>query len=172
MLGRPFFPAGALVLALVSLAASPSHGQSFVAVEVGGTTLSSEYESYSLFDLGLRLGSLLPNQVNADARVATFPQALTAGVIVLSLDIDVAYVLPLGKGIGATPRGGFSMLAGVGAAAAAAAPGLNYGLGVVAGLTEPVGVRFDYGHRTYLGPGQGTGSSTFSIGIVWVHRAG
>lgn len=168
MFGRPFFPAGALVLALVSLATSPSHGQSFVAVEVGGTALSSEYESYSLFDLGLRLGSLLPNQVNADARIATFPQALTAGVLVLSLDIDVAYALPLGKGIDATPRGGFSMLAGFGGAAAAA-PGFNFGLGVVAGLTEPVGVRFDYSHRTYLGAGEGTGSSTVSIGIVWVH---
>jgi hypothetical protein len=169
MFGRSLLSSVSLVLALGSLAASPSHGQSVVAVEVGATTLGDEYESISLFETGLRFGSLRPKQVNADVRIATYPQALTAGVIVLSSDMDLAYVLPLGKGTVATPRGGFSLLAGFGGEAAAAAPGLNFGLGVVAGLSSPVGVRFDYSHRTYLGAGEGMRASSFSIGIVWVH---
>ena len=157
-------------LALVFLAASPLAGQSFVAVDAGATTLGDEYESYSLFDTGVRLGSLKPNRVNADARIGTFPQALAEGAVVLSIDVDAAYVLPLGKAIAAAPRGGFSILAGGGGGGGVAAPGLTFGLGIVAGLAEPVGVRFDYTHRTYLGMGEGVGSSTFSIGIVWVHH--
>lgn len=169
MFGRSFFLVIGLVLAIGSITATPSHGQSFVAVDLGATRIGDEYDSYSLFDAGVRLGSLRPKQVNADVRIATFPEALTAGVILLSTDIDLAYVLPLGQGIDATPRGGFTMLAGFGGGSGAAAPGLNFGLGVVAGLKSPVGVRFDYTHRTYLGPGQGIRSSTVSIGIVWAH---
>ena len=78
-------------------------------------------------------------------------------------------MLPLGKGTVATPRGGISLLAGASGDGAAGAPCVNFGLGVVTGLTSPVGVRFDYSHRTYLGMGEGIGASSFSIGIVWVH---
>lgn len=155
---------------VIGLVAAPSlHAQSAVAVEGGVITFGDEYESYSFFETGVRFGSLRANRINADIRFATVPQALTAGVIVLSSDMDATYVLRLGKGTVATPRAGFSLVGGASGEGAAGAAGLNFGLGVVAGLTSPVGVRFDYSHHTYLTMGEGVGASSFSIGIVWVH---
>ncbi len=159
-----------LVLAIRFVAAPSLLAQSAVTVDVGVTTVSSEYESISLLETGVRFGSLKSKRVNADVRIATFPRALTAGVIVLATDIDAAYVLPLGKGTVATPRGGFSLVGAASGEGAAGAPGVNFGIGVVAGLTSPIGVRLDYSHRTFFDTGEeGLGASSFSIGIVWVH---
>ena len=171
MFGRSCFPAVALVLAIGALAASRAHSQSVVGVDAGSTTLSDEYESVSLFEVGLRFGSLTRKHVNADVHLATAPQALTVGALVLAADIDAAYVLPLGKDIDATPRAGFSMVAAVGSGGGAGVPGINYGVGVVARLNTPLAIRFDYSHRTFLTPGEGEsiGTSSFLIGIAVLH---
>ncbi len=159
-----------LVLAIGFFAAPSLLAQSAVTVDVGVTTVSAEYESISLLETGVRFGSLKSKRVNADVRIATFPRALTAGVIVLATDIDAAYVIPLGKGTVATPRGGVSLVGAASGDGAAGAPGVNFGIGVVAGLTSPIGVRLDYSHRIFFDTGEeGVGSSSFSIGIVWVH---
>jgi hypothetical protein len=158
-----------LVLAIRFVAAPFLLAQSAVTVDVGVTTVSDEYESISLLETGVRFGSLKSKRVNADVRIATFPKALTAGVIVLATDIDAAYVIPLGKGTVATPRAGLTLVGGVSGEGAGGAYGVNLGLGVVAGLTSPVGIRFDYSRRIFLADGEGLAASSFSIGIVWVH---
>jgi len=159
-----------LVLAIGFVAVPSLPAQSAVTVDVGVTTVSDEYESISLLETGVRFGSLKSKRVTADVRIATFPKALTAGVIVLATDIDAAYVIPLGKGTVATPRGGFSLVGAASGDGAAGAPGVNFGIGVVAGLTSPIGVRLDYSHRTFFDTGEeGVGASSFSIGLVWVH---
>ena len=158
----------ALVLVISSITATQTARQSAVAVDLGVTTFGDEYDSFTLVEAGLRLGGLKPKRINADGRLTTFPQALADGGILLSADIDAAYVAPLGKGVDATPRVGFTMLAGGSSEVGGAAAGVNFGVGIVAGLTSPVGVRFDFGRRIYLS-GDGFGASSFSIGIVWVH---
>ena len=167
MFGRSFIPAVSLVLAIV--AAPSSHAQSSVAFEGGVRSVGDGSESISLFEAGVRFGSLRPKQVNSDIRISTFPQGLTGGVIVLSTDFDAAVVLPLGKGAVATPRAGLSLVGAASGEGAGGAPGLNVGLGVIAGLTSPVGVRFDYSYSTYFAIAEGIRASSFSIGIVWVH---
>ncbi|HWC74550.1 MAG TPA: hypothetical protein VG454_11500 [Gemmatimonadales bacterium] len=169
MFVRRFFPVITLVLAIGCITVTPLWSQSAVALDFGITTLGDEYESYKLLEAGLRFGSLRPKQVNADVRITTFPDALTAGAVLLSADVDATYVLPLRKGIDLTPRAGMSLLGGASGDGADAATGVNFGVGVVAGLTSPIGIRFDFGHRTYLGHGAGVGASSFSMGIVWVH---
>jgi hypothetical protein len=170
MLGRSFLSIASLALAIRFVAAPSLHAQSAVAVDGGITSLGEGYGSISVFETGVRFGSLKPKQVNADVRFATSPKALMSGLIVLAADIDAAFVLPLGQGMVATPRAGVSLLAGVSGEGGGGVPGVNFGLGVVAGLTSPLGVRFDYTHRTYLvGEGEGIGATSFTIGIVWVH---
>ncbi|PYP19538.1 MAG: hypothetical protein DMD54_02360 [Gemmatimonadetes bacterium] len=126
MFGRSLFPSVSLVLAIGFFAVPSLHAQSAVAVDGGVTTLGDGYESISVFETGVRFGSLRRKHVNADVRLATAPQALTLGALVLAADIDAAYVLPLGKGIDATPRAGFSMVAAVSTGGAGAVPGINY----------------------------------------------
>ena len=50
-------------------------------------------------------------------------------------------------------------------------PGINYGVGVVARLTAPLAIRFDYSHRIFRAPGDGEsiGASSFLIGIAVLH---
>ena len=171
MFGRSLFPSVSLVLAIGFFAVPSLHAQSAVAVDGGVTTLGDGYESISIFETGVRFGSLRRKRVNADVRLATAPQALTFGALVLAADIDAAYVLPLGKGIDATPRAGFSMVAAVSSGGAGAVPGINYGVGVVARLTAPLAIRFDYSHRIFRAPGDGEsiGASSFLIGIAVLH---
>lgn len=171
MFGRSFLPTASLVLAIGFVGAPSLQAQSAVTVDGGVTTLSDGYESASFFETGVRFGSLRSKRVNADVRIATAPQALTLGALVIAADIDAAYVLPLGRGLVATPRAGFSMVAAVGSSGAGGVLGINYGVGVVARLTEPLAVRFDYSHRTFLGAGEGEsiGASSFLVGIAVLH---
>lgn len=155
----------ALVLAISSITAT----QSAVAVDLGATSFGGEYDSFTFFEAGLRLGGLKPKRINADGRLTTFPQALAEGGILLSADIEAAYVAPLGKGVVATPRVGFTMLAGGSSEGGGALAGVNFGVGIVAGLTSPVAVRFDFGRRIYVSE-EGFGASSFSIGVVWVQK--
>jgi hypothetical protein len=170
MFGRSCLSSVSLALAIGFVVAPSLLGQSAVALEGGVATVGDEYESYSLFETGVRLGSLTRKRVNPDVRITTFPRALTAGIVVLATDLDAAFVLPLGKGTVMTPRAGLSLVGGVSADGAAGAPGVNFGIGVVAGLTSPIGLRLDYSHRTFFDTGEErVGASSFSIGIVWVH---
>ena len=159
----------ALALVISSMTATQTSGQSAVALDFGATRAGDEYDSITLLEVGVRVGSLKPKRVNVDVRLTTFPQALTAGFIALASDLDAAYVLPLGKGTVATPRIGMSLVGGASEEGAGGVPGVNFGVGIVAGLTSPVAVRFDFGRRILLGGGEGLGASSFSIGIVWVH---
>lgn len=164
MFGRSFL----CVIALV-LAAAPSYGQSAIGIDLGATTLGDEFDSGALFEAGLRFGGLKPKRVNADVRLTTFPQALAEGFVLLSADVDAAYVVPLGQSVVATPRAGFSLLGGGGAEGAGGVAGINVGFGIVVRSTSRVGVRLDYGYRNYLSESEGFSTSSFSFGIVWVH---
>jgi hypothetical protein len=173
MVGRHFLHAGSLTLVIgfIVAAPSPSHAQSVVAVDGGVTALSDGYDSYSVFETGIRFGSLRPKRVNADVQIGTFPRALAFGALVLSSDMDVALVLPLGAGVDAMPRAGFSLVVGASGEGVVGAAGVNYGVGILARLTAPLAVRFDYTHRTYLAvdDGENVGASSLLIGIAWVH---
>lgn len=169
MFGRRFVPAVSLVLVIGFVAALPSHAQSAVALDGGFTSFSDGYESFALFETGLRFSSLTPKRVNTDVLIATFPQALTSGVMLFSADIDAAFVVPLGSWGDATPRAGVSLIGAAGGDGGGGAAGVNFGLGVVARLNQPLAVRFDYSHRTYLTEGDGIGASSVVIGIAWVH---
>jgi hypothetical protein len=168
MSGRRFVPAVWLALA-ISFVAPPSRAQSVVAVDGGVTRFGDEYESFAVLETGLRFSSLTPQRLNAEVRIATFPEALTSGFMVCSADVDAAFVVPLGTWGDATPRAGISLIGAAGGEGAAGAAGVNYGLGIVARLSQPLAVRFDYSHRTYLGGVEGLSALSFLIGIAWVH---
>ena len=159
----------ALVLSLLSLQAEPSQRQSAIALELGATALGDEFDSDALLEAGVRFGSLKPKQLNADVRLTTFPQGLAEGFVLLSADVDAAYVLPLGKDVVATPRVGLTGLAGGGSEGGGAVWGANVGFGIVVRSTASVGVRLDYGYRRYLSDDSGFSASSFSFGIVWLH---
>lgn len=166
---RRFALTASLVLSFGFAAAPPSCAQSAVAVDAGVTTFRDEYETLALFETGVRFSSLTPKRVSADVRITTFPQALSGGVLLLSADVDAAYVVPLGERGYATPRLGVSVIGGAGSGGAGAMAGVNYGLGLVTRLDGPLALRFDASHRTYAGGEASIGAWAFSIGVAWLH---
>ena len=57
-----------MFVALALVISSMTATQTSVAVDLGATTFGDEYDSYTFFEAGVRLGGLKPKRVNADAR--------------------------------------------------------------------------------------------------------
>src|SRR5690242_3827517 len=168
MARRRIARAVSLVLSLGLAAVSPSPAQSSVAVDAGAATLGDGRDGYSFFETGVRFSSLQPKAISADVRLATVPTALASGVLLLAMDLDAAYVAPLGERLYATPRAGVSLIGGASSDGPGGVPGLNYGIGLVARLDGPLALRIDYSRFLFL-VDPSVGASTFSIGIAWVH---
>ena len=168
MSGRLVVPTLSVVLSVGLAAAPPLRAQSAVAVDAGVATLGDGRDAIALFESGVRFSSLKPGHLGADFRIATFPQALTAGVFAFGADLDAVLVIPLGERVYATPRAGVSVIGGVSGAGAGGVPGVNYGFGLVARMNDPLALRIDYSHFFYPGD-PAVGASSFSVGITWVH---
>ena len=168
MAGRSLVVTLSLAVSFGFTGAPVLQAQSSVAVDAGAAAIGDGEDTYSFFETGVRFSSLKPKRVSADVRLATAPQALASGVLLLATDIDAAYVAPLGEGVYLTPRIGASLILAAGGDDAAGLPGLNYGVGLVARLNGPLALRVDYSRFLYL-MDPSAGASTFSIGIAWLH---
>jgi hypothetical protein len=111
---------------------------------------------------------------SADISVATFPDAIAAGLVVLILDADFTYGTPGGDQPGSVvffPRAGLSVLAASGFSdgGGGALIGFNVGAGVLARVLPKLGLRLDYIHRRLLQDGESYPLSSVSIGFVFLH---
>ena len=105
----------------------------------------------------------------ADISVATLPDAIAAGFVVLILDADVTYGTPRGEQPGGViffPRAGLSVIAGSGGGALI---GFNVGAGILAKVSPKLGLRLDYIHRRLSEDGELYPLSSVSIGFVFLH---
>jgi len=108
-----------------------------------------------------------------DLSIATFPDAVAAGVVVLILDLDFTFGTPRGEQLGSViffPRAGFSVLAagGVGGGGGGAVAGFNVGAGVLAKVSPRLGLRLDYIHRRLMDDGELYPLSSVSIGFAFL----
>jgi hypothetical protein len=109
----------------------------------------------------------------ADISIATFPDALAAGVVILTFDADFTYGTPRGDHEGSVvffPRAGLSALAagGVGGGGGGAVFGFNVGAGLLAKVTPKLGLRLDYIHRRLMDDGELFPLSSISVGFVFL----
>ena len=110
----------------------------------------------------------------ADISVATLPDALAAGFVVLMFDADFTYGTPGGVEPGSVvffPRAGLSVLAasGLSEGGGGAVIGFNVGAGVLAKVSPKLGLRLDYIHRRLSEHGELYPLSSVSIGFVFLH---
>lgn len=110
----------------------------------------------------------------ADISIATLPDAIAAGLVILMLDADFTYGTPGGDQPGSVvffPRAGLSVLAasGFSEGGGGAIAGFNVGAGVLARVSPKLGLRLDYIHRRLSDDGELYPLSSVSIGFVFLH---
>lgn len=139
------------------------------------TAFSFEAGSLSAFEsgaiqLGLRITPVRTNSAVFDVAVATFPDAITRGVLLFMFDVDVAFATPLGTSeMMLMPRAGLSVLGGAGSGGGGgAAAAYNVGLGMFARMTPAVGFRLDYTHRRFVDGGDSEPFSSVTFGVVLI----
>jgi hypothetical protein len=115
---------------------------------VGGTVDRFLYEGGGITAASLRVSSLRARAVGTEIGVALFPDALSAGALVLAPDLGAAFNAS-GPGMSVLVKGGLSALTGLGAGFAFE-PGYHLGGGLIVQIGKRAGMRVDVVRHAYL----------------------
>lgn len=152
------------MLALTSRSASAA--QTVSSFELGLTAFEGDVR---LAQLGARVASAKPNALGGEFAVATTPQGLAEGIVVVGLDFSLSYTRAIQRDLLLVGRGGASALAAFGVGGAAGVPGYHFGFGVVVREQRSTGVRVDYTLRKIPGDYGAWSLSSLTLGIGWYH---
>lgn len=153
-----------------SPSSAPSPSYVAYGVDFGAVTAFDE----AVIQVGFRAMPSRGGIGGADISIATLPDAIAAGLVVLLLDADFTYGAPRGDhpgGVVFFPRAGLSVLAlsGFSGGGGGAIVGFNVGAGVLARVSPKLGLRLDYIHRRLSEDGELYPLSSVSIGFVFLH---
>lgn len=115
--------------------------------------------------LGVRYSRFPMRGVGWELGVATPPQALSSGLILMP-DLDAVVALPMGSRAALLARGGVSGIVGIVDGGAGGIPGVNLGAGLLVKDSRNVGVRLDYTWRAF----PGATFSSVTLGMVLFRR--
>jgi hypothetical protein len=138
--------------------------QSSFTIEAG---LVTALEDASLLHIGIRAAFAKARQVGVDFAVATFPEGVVEGVVLLTPDLDVTVPIPFGESAFLMPRVGASALVGFGSEGGGAIGGYNLGLGVMGAASPRMALRLDLTYRRYMIDEAEAGLLVVSAGIGW-----
>lgn len=148
--------------------APPAAAQSARSLEGG---LLTAFENEAIFQFGFRITAARVGVPGLDFSIATFPEALVSGFILLTPDLSITYPVPVGERVWLTPRVGFSAFVGFGlddGGGAGGLPGYHAGIGVLGQTNEKTGLRLDLTHRRLLdGGNQSESMLVVSFGFAW-----
>lgn len=161
---EPRFIAAALALVMPTGFAAAQSGFS---AEVGVLTAPGEGAG-AVLQVGLRVVFVQTRSVGVDFAIATIPEGIVEGVLLLTPDFDLTAAIPLGLKTWLLPRGGVSALVGVGGGAAGAVLGFNVGVGILGAIGASMGARLDVGYRRYISDGETAGLLGVSVGVGWM----
>jgi len=128
------------LLAALGVAPSRAAAQTAQSIEFGAITTFDD----ATVQLGFRAAPARANHTGADIFLATFPDALAHGILLLLMEADATYGVPLGKDLSLFPRAGLTLIAGGGGGGGGAAFGYNFGVGLLGRASPTLGVRIDY----------------------------
>ncbi|MGH7644773.1 MAG: hypothetical protein ACREMR_04215 [Gemmatimonadales bacterium] len=153
---------GAVVVGLLGVA-RPAAAQRMSAIEVGLVAPGDG----QLLQVGYRYSVLGRNGPGIEIAVATLPEAVVYGVVVLGADFDAAFLLSPTPEVGLVARGGVSTIAGAGGGGGGAVFGYNLGGGVLVRAWSQGALRVDYTHRRFSIDGDRLSLPSLTIGVVW-----
>ncbi|MGH7418998.1 MAG: hypothetical protein ACREKB_14595 [Candidatus Rokuibacteriota bacterium] len=149
-------------MALLGVARSAA-GQRMSALEVGVVAPGEG----SLLQMGYRYSVLGRNAPGIEIAVATLPEAVAYGVVVLGADFDAALLLSPTPEVGLVARAGVSAIAGAGGGGGGAVIGYNVGGGVLVRAWSQGALRVDYTHRRFHIDGDRLTVPSLTLGVVW-----
>ena len=153
---------GAAVVGLVALTRG-AVGQRMSAVELGVVAPGHG----RVLQMGYRFSALDRNALGIDIAVATLPEALTYGIVVVGADLDAAFLLSPTPALGFVARAGVSTIAGAGGGGGGAVFGYNIGGGVLLRAWSHGALRVDYTHRRFSTDGDQLSLPSLTLGVVW-----
>jgi hypothetical protein len=109
------------------------------------------------------------NAPGIEIAVATLPEAVVYGIVLLGVDLDAAFLLAPTQTVGLVGRAGASVIAGAGGGGGGAVFGYNIGGGILMRASSRAAVRVDYTHRRFTLDGDKLSLPSLTFGVAWCH---
>lgn len=158
-------PRSFVLAALLALPFAPAAAaQRAFSVEGGVVTA---FEDAAVI-MGIRASHARVGAAGVDFSLATFPDGLVEGFVLLLPNLDLATAAPVGERAWLLPRFGVSALVGVGEGGGGAIPGFNVGIGLLGHVAERAGVRLDVTYIRLISDGDSAGFTAITFGFAWM----
>jgi len=122
------------------------------------------YEGSSAVAMSYRFSGLRPRQLGSEIGISLFPQALSAGVLLLAPDLGAAFNIPVPGGSLLIKAGG-SAITAIGTAGVLFVPGFHVGGTIVVQTGDHSGLRIDAIRHYYLPGGGEQVEPIWSVGL-------
>jgi hypothetical protein len=172
---RPILPKHCTLISIAALIGAITvvvpRAHASVSLEAGRLIFGPENEDASPFTVGLRGGPARAHDYGIDFGVSVIPEWSAAGFTIATVDLGLAYALPVGA-MSVVPRVGVSALTIFASDAGGLVGGWHAGAGLVVPLGESFAVRGDYLYRSLKSGGSDPFPlSSATVGVVWLGKA-